>query len=399
MPPSVRLSRFTLCFALLFALTQSASALQLGETREQLVARHGPPSDEDHARNLAMYFWDGWSATLEFHGATVGKIIYRRDWYLQEAEIASLLEANGGAAHWSEISGPTDKNRLWARDDGAAASCSRFRPLTIVFENGLDAADLPVTPKVAAPPAVSPATSTTANSPAPPDAATDTGPAPSDVPKAPQPSGRPEPIPERQPVTVAPAPHGLASALGAVALLAFAGSGFYFFKRRPRPAGARPAAASKAAPAPSIPASPPDLRKLTSDQLESFITGLFRREGYRVELSATAGSEHGLDLTVRRDAETVLVHCKNWKAAQVPASEVQDFHSAVAVAGASRGILVTTGKFTPEARRFAEGKGLELLDGQALKERLAAGPSPAKRERETVAIRDSVPAQSRISVD
>ncbi|MEI9898278.1 MAG: hypothetical protein WDN28_31590 [Chthoniobacter sp.] len=56
------MSRFALCLALLCVGAQSARGLQLGETREQLLARHGAPGAEDHARNLAVYFWEGWSA-------------------------------------------------------------------------------------------------------------------------------------------------------------------------------------------------------------------------------------------------------------------------------------------------------------------------------------------------
>ena len=142
---SVRLPRIALCVALVGVFSQSALALQLDETWAELVARHAPPAVEDHARKLAMYFWDGWSARLEFQGSQVCKITYRRNWYLEEQEITSLLDANGGVRRWVETSDPGAGTRLWSRDDGAAAACARSRPLSFVFESGLDIPDSPVT--------------------------------------------------------------------------------------------------------------------------------------------------------------------------------------------------------------------------------------------------------------
>ena len=391
----VRLFRFALCLALLFALAQSARALQLGETRAQLVARHGPPGDEDHARNLATYFWDGWSAQLEFHGGTVKRITYKRDWYLKEEEIASLLEANGGAARWTELSGPNDKNRLWARDDGAAASCTGSRPLNIVFEAGPDSGNSPAGPKDAGPASQTAATNTTPKSPAQPAAAAEPAAVTTSLPPAPAPVvseptaqtlGEAKPIAERQSAAAATVPHQLSYALGAGVLLALAGIALYFLKRRPRPAaGGLPAAPETALP-PVIADRLPELYKLSPEQLELLITAAFRREGYRVELSAAAGSDDGFALTLRRDVETVLLQFTREKYAQVAESKVREFHDAIAAGGASLGILMTTGEFTAEARRFAEDNGIELLDGMALGKRLAAGAAPAQSERQAVAV-------------
>src|SRR5258708_3396439 len=114
-----RLPRIALCAALLCVLAPSARALQLGETRAQLVARHGNPGAEDHARNIALYSWEGWSAQVEFQGNVVSRLTYRRNWYLQEPEITSLLQANGGTARWKENSAPNAETRDWTRDDGA----------------------------------------------------------------------------------------------------------------------------------------------------------------------------------------------------------------------------------------------------------------------------------------
>jgi hypothetical protein len=383
-----------LCLALLFALAESARALQLGETREQLVARHGPPSDEDHGRNLATYFWDGWSAQLEFRGGVVNRITYKRDWYLRDEEIASLLGANGGPARWAELTEPGDKNRLWARDDGAAASCTAVRPLNMVFESGPTVGGVPTTPKAPAPaisvPPPSPAADpleqlAAALESAPAPSIPSTGPAPPQPPPTATTIHEPKANSDSQPVVSASAPHGFALAPAAGALLLIvSGVALYFFKRRPLRVGARRAGAPGLTP--SSPTSE-SVGNLSVDQLESLLSGIFRRDGYRVELSSAANADHGIDLTLRRGSETVVVQCTGSKSSLVNADDVRHFHGAVAVSGASRGILITTGEFTAEARSLAEGKGIEVLDGLALGRRLAAEAAPVGHEMTAVTTR------------
>lgn len=148
---SARIRRSALCLALLGAFGASAHALQLGETKEQLLARHGQPGAEDHAKHIAVYFWEGWSAQIEFGGNVVRKITYRRNYYLQDAEITSLLNSNGGSGHWRETSTADGLARQWSRDDGASATCPRVRPTNIVFQATGLAAAYQQGPKVVAP--------------------------------------------------------------------------------------------------------------------------------------------------------------------------------------------------------------------------------------------------------
>jgi restriction system protein len=45
---------------------------------------------------------------------------------------------------------------------------------------------------------------------------------------------------------------------------------------------------------------------------------------------------------------------------------VRELYGVVAAEGASGGVIILSGKFTQEARDFAKGKPLELLDGSEL---------------------------------
>jgi restriction system protein len=63
----------------------------------------------------------------------------------------------------------------------------------------------------------------------------------------------------------------------------------------------------------------------------------------------------------------VLFQCKRWKGA-VGASAVRDFRGAM-VGRADKGLIITTGTFTSDARKEATRDGapaIDLIDGEAL---------------------------------
>lgn len=406
-----RMSRFALCLALLCAWTQAARALQLGETKEELLAKHGAPGAEDHAKNLAVYFWEGWSAQLEFKDKVVQKITYRRNYYLQDAEITSLLDSNGGASRWKETSGPNANAREWTRDDGAQATCGRVRSQSIVFQSANLAALYRQGPKIVA--AAIPGLGETHSAAVPASTSTKAPNFPrqlsvvpepdlpvADAPVTPQPKPaaverpvpklkveelepveKPAPAPSREKAPAAEAPaaelkeasHLAAYIAGALALFGvLAGGGLYFFKRRSRPGHVSARKMKVTTVSSEIADALPSVGTVRSDQVELLIGEIFRREGYTIELSAALNTEDGIDLMLRRDSETTLVQCKYWQSARVTAREAREFYGAMAAGGAPHGILVTTGIFTPDAVDFAAGKGIVLLDGETVASKIAA---------------------------
>ena len=62
---------------------------------------------------------------------------------------------------------------------------------------------------------------------------------------------------------------------------------------------------------------------------------------------------------------TYIIQCKDW---QNPVGEpvLRDLLGTVTAEGSLKGILITSGNFTQAARKFADGKRLELIDGQDL---------------------------------
>jgi restriction system protein len=113
------------------------------------------------------------------------------------------------------------------------------------------------------------------------------------------------------------------------------------------------------------------------DEFELLVGEIYRRRGFRSEFSAGTGADGGIDLVLRRGEERVLVQCKSWNAWKVGPKEIREFFGVLVSDGATRGIFVTTGRFTRDATEFAEGKPIEMIDGSAFERMLreaATGP-------------------------
>jgi restriction system protein len=99
------------------------------------------------------------------------------------------------------------------------------------------------------------------------------------------------------------------------------------------------------------------------DDFELLVGELFRRRGYSVEVPSGLGADGGKDLTVRKDGQLFVVQCKKLAAAnRVTAAQMRDFFGLITAEGAAKGFFVTTGYFSSEAQRFAEGKPIVLVD-------------------------------------
>ena len=108
----------------------------------------------------------------------------------------------------------------------------------------------------------------------------------------------------------------------------------------------------------------------------------YRRLGSTVEESLGGGADGGVDLVLRNGGATTLVQCKQWKVFSVGAPVVREMFGLLTHHQASRAIIITSGDFTTEARAFAAGKPIELVDGTGLLDLIRAvqpknGQSPA----------------------
>lgn len=108
------------------------------------------------------------------------------------------------------------------------------------------------------------------------------------------------------------------------------------------------------------------LNDMSWQQFEALVGEAFRRKGYVVTETGGGGADGGIDLVLKRQGETFLVQCKQWKALKVGVTTVRELYGVIAAKGATGGFVVTSGMFTDEAQAFGAGRNIELMDGKAL---------------------------------
>ena len=100
-------------------------------------------------------------------------------------------------------------------------------------------------------------------------------------------------------------------------------------------------------------------------EFEVLVGQAFRRQGFSVS-ETTEGADGGVDLVLRRDGELHLVQCKQWRATRVSVMVVRELFGVMAANGAIGGFVVTSGRFTSEAKAFAQGRNVVLVEGREL---------------------------------
>lgn len=113
------------------------------------------------------------------------------------------------------------------------------------------------------------------------------------------------------------------------------------------------------------------LKSMAPDAFERLAQRLLRESGFvRVEVTGKSG-DGGIDgtgvLRMNLISFQVLFQCKRY-AGSVPTGAVRDFRGAMQ-GRADKGIIITTGTFTADARREATRDGapsIDLIDGEAL---------------------------------
>ena len=112
------------------------------------------------------------------------------------------------------------------------------------------------------------------------------------------------------------------------------------------------------------------LNKLSWQDFERQVAEVYRQHGYQVQEVGGGGADGGVDLRLQRDGTTAIVQCKRWKTYKVGVKLVRELFGVMTAEKADRAMFITSGVYTDEALRFAEGKPLELVDGAQLAEML-----------------------------
>ena len=140
------------------------------------------------------------------------------------------------------------------------------------------------------------------------------------------------------------------------------------------------------------------IRALSWPEFEQLVGEAYRRQGYSVTETGKAGPDGGVDVTLRKDGETVLVQCKHWRSQSIGVPIVRELLGAVTAASASRGIVVGSGKFTKPAVDFARENRIELVDGETLTRFVAAVQDGSQFPQQDLEPPASAPVIKKVSI-
>lgn len=108
------------------------------------------------------------------------------------------------------------------------------------------------------------------------------------------------------------------------------------------------------------------LERMSWQEFEALVAETFNRKGYQVIERGGAGPDGGVDVELRMGKDKYLVQCKQWKVRQVGVAPVRELYGVMAAEGAVGGFVVASGDFTEEARKFAEGRSIQVIDARSL---------------------------------
>jgi len=110
------------------------------------------------------------------------------------------------------------------------------------------------------------------------------------------------------------------------------------------------------------------IKALTWKEFEELIAEAYRRMGYSVVENYDIGPDGGVDIVLRKNGNTYLVQCKQWRSFKVGVKVVREMYGIMTDRRATGVMIITTGVFTQEAKNFAKDKPIDLIEGNQVVE-------------------------------
>src|SRR4030042_120917 len=97
------------------------------------------------------------------------------------------------------------------------------------------------------------------------------------------------------------------------------------------------------------------IRSLGWQEFEELVGEAYRRQGYTVRENSGAGPDGGVDLVLKKDGNSLLVQCKQWRSMKIGVKVVREMYGVMKANHPSGAIVITSGMFTQAANGFAAG--------------------------------------------
>lgn len=123
------------------------------------------------------------------------------------------------------------------------------------------------------------------------------------------------------------------------------------------------------------------LESISWREFELLVGEAFRRKGFTVQETGQGGADGGIDLVLLKDGEKYLVQCKQWRRQLVQVNVIRELFGVMTAEGAKGGFVVISGRFTEDAKVFAQGKNLQLIEGAELNEMIRQSRATATRQK------------------
>jgi len=105
-----------------------------------------------------------------------------------------------------------------------------------------------------------------------------------------------------------------------------------------------------------------DLLNLSPTEYENMVMELYQAYGHQARRTGATG-DHGVDVVIQtKNGEKWVVQCKRWRG-NVGEPIVRDFYGTMQHEKADKGAVITTGRFTQQAKEWVKGKPIYLYDG------------------------------------
>lgn len=122
------------------------------------------------------------------------------------------------------------------------------------------------------------------------------------------------------------------------------------------------------------------IEDLSWEQFEGYLAAYYRSRGVKVTYRGGGAADGGVDLVLDDGNGRRILQAKHWKVRSVGVVPLRALWGVREDERATGAVFVTSGYFTPDAREFARGKALELIDGPVLRKLVREAKGLAREE-------------------